>query len=101
MEVDEQVWSAVLEAVEETNRPLSEEHRIGEDPGTVLLGDGSKLDSLGLVSLIVAIEGRLRDRLGVTLALVDGQALDSAQSPFRTLESLARHVESKLKEIAG
>jgi acyl carrier protein len=48
-----------------------------------LFGPQSRFDSLGLVSLIVAVEQEISACTGRTLALADERALSQTRSPFR------------------
>ncbi|MFA4943161.1 MAG: acyl carrier protein [Lentisphaeria bacterium] len=63
---------------------------------TVLFGRNGTLDSLGLVTLIVAIEGELDARWGVALTLADERALSLQHSPFRTVGRLADYILGRL-----
>jgi len=67
-----------------------------EEPGvdTPLFGRNGLLDSLGLVSLVVALEQVIEDRYGVALSLADEKALSQAHSPYRTVASLASYAEA-------
>ena len=56
---------------------------------TVLLGEGGCLDSLGLVTLVVALEEAIEDRYSKVVALADEKAFSEDRSPFRTVGSLA------------
>ncbi len=70
-------------------------------PETVIFGPGGKLDSLGLVQLIVAIEQELGESFDVDLTLADERALSEARSPFRTLGSLIEFVGRRMQEESG
>jgi acyl carrier protein len=65
-------------------------------PDTPLIGPEAALDSLGLVTLIVTIEGRVTDDLGRTVTLASEKAMSRSQSPFRTLGTLAAHLDELL-----
>ena len=56
---------------------------------TPLLGRDGVLDSLGLVSLVVALEQTVEDAYGVSVSLADERALSERHSPFRTIGTLA------------
>ncbi len=58
---------------------------------TPLMGKSSGLDSLGLVNLIVDVEGRLLDDFDVEITLADERAMSQKHSPFRTVGSLAAY----------
>jgi acyl carrier protein len=67
-------------------------------PETALLGSGSMLDSLALVTLVVSIEGQLADKAGVPIALANERALSQRASPFRTVATLAAYIQALLDE---
>lgn len=60
-------------------------------PQAELFGEDGLLDSVGLVSLIVAVEQEIEDELGVHVALADERALSQRNSPYRTVASLAEY----------
>ena len=64
----------------------------------VLFGLGGALDSLGLVNLIVAIEGKIEDELGRSVVLASEKAMSERQSPFRTVGTLVAFVTSLLAD---
>lgn len=88
----------IAEAIEELNLQLDEEKQIEALPETVLFGRGGKLDSLGLVNLIVLVEEKVFDASGVQVALADERAISQKDSPFRTMRRLAEYIDTLLKE---
>ena len=64
---------------------------------TRLFGDEGVLDSMGLVSLIVAVEQEIEDRHGVAVALADEKALSQSRSPYRTIGTLAEYAGAGLE----
>ena len=56
---------------------------------TALFGEEGLLDSVGLVSLVVAVEQAIEDELGIQVALADEKALSQSASPYRTVGTLA------------
>jgi acyl carrier protein len=56
---------------------------------TALFGREGILDSLALVSLVVAVEQAIEDELGVSVSLADAKALSQRHSPYRTIGALA------------
>lgn len=92
------VLSAVLEAVTEFNEQLDGEHKLELDPETRLLGKSSKLDSFGLVNLIVVVEEKLYDKFDQPITLADERAMSQERSPFRSVQSLAEYAYTLLSE---
>jgi acyl carrier protein len=88
----EAVLSLVVHTLGDVMRARARELPAALDEDTPLLGRGSVIDSLGLVTLIVEIEQRLEERHGIIVTLADERAMSRRDSPFRTVGSLAHHV---------
>ena len=88
----ENIVAAIYRAVDWINGELPPDRQLIKARETRLLGSQSVLDSMHLVSLIVAIEREVEDMFGVTLTLVDERALSMKESPFRSIQSLADYV---------
>jgi D-alanine--poly(phosphoribitol) ligase subunit 2 len=56
-----------------------------------LFGQNGFLDSINLVSLIVAVEQGIEDRYAVAISLADEKAFSQKKSPFRSVEALAAY----------
>jgi acyl carrier protein len=65
------ILAAIYRGVDWINGDLPRERQLSKTPGTPLIGSQSVLDSIRLVSLIVAVEREMEDKLGVTLTLAD------------------------------
>jgi acyl carrier protein len=65
---------------------------------TPLFGRQGILDSLGLVSLVVAVEQAIEDECGMSVSLADDKAMSQQHSPYRTVGSLAEYA-SRLLEL--
>jgi len=94
----DRILHAVLQAVDEVNAQLPPTQQLEKDCATILLGKSGKLDSLGLVSLIVATEDKLLDEFGVSVTLADERAMSQAKSPFRTIGALADYIATVMPE---
>lgn len=65
-------------------------------PETALLGRNGVVDSLGLVSVIVAVEQAISDQLGLSVSLADERAFSQKSSPFRSVGTLAAYAAEVL-----
>jgi acyl carrier protein len=95
------VTDAVYSAVDDLNEILGADERLEKSPDVALIGTEAKLDSLGLVNLIVLVEEKVQQRFGVGITLVDERAMSQSKSPFRTLGSLTEFVEEQMADHAG
>ena len=88
----ENIVAAIYRAVDWINGELPPDRQLIKARETRLLGSQSVLDSMHLVSLIVAIEREVEDTFGVALTLADERALSMKESPFRSIQSLADYI---------
>ncbi len=61
----------VYEAIDVVNHQLPRERRLAKSPDTVIVGAGGPLDSLGIVTFVVALEEKASDALGRPVTLLD------------------------------
>jgi acyl carrier protein len=95
------VEQAVMMVVERLNDELPDTQKLDISLSTVLFGKEGKLDSLGLVRLIVATEEQIEEEFGVPISLADEHAMSQEQSPFATLSSLVDYINLRLSEQNG
>lgn len=96
--MNERIVQAIYKAVDEVNEQLPKEYRIEKSMETALFGRTGSLDSLGLVSMIVAVEQKIEEEFGVAIVLADEKVLSQQTSPFQTIGTLVNHVSMLLKE---
>jgi acyl carrier protein len=96
--MDKQIENAIYSAIDQVNQHLPAAMTLSKSPSQPLMGTGSKLDSIALVNLIVAVEQSLQDLLGVPLSLVDERAFSMTRSPFRDVESLGLYIQELMNE---
>jgi len=63
-----------------------------------LFGGKGKLDSLGLVSFVVATEQEIEEEFGVPISIADERAMSQKNSPFKTLGTFADYISLLLEE---
>lgn len=86
--VDTEIAAVVAEAIERLNETLTDRPAVDSHTGTVLIGDGGALDSIGLVLLIAAIEEEVERRWQLRVSLIDLVAADTRVP--RTVGDLTR-----------
>ena len=92
------IENVVINTIREINEQLPQEQQLGQSTETVLYGKNGKLDSLGLVNLLVIIEQNIEDEYDVSITIADERAMSQKHSPFRTIGSLADYIEMLLKQ---
>jgi acyl carrier protein len=95
---NDKIIQLIYEVVDKINEQLEEEQKLERSADTVLFGRSGKLDSIGLVNLIVATEEIIEDEFGVTITIADERAMSQKKSPFRTIGSLTNYVLMLLEE---
>ena len=94
----EKIQQSIYNSIDSLNAQLPNEGHIEKSNNTALFGSGSKLDSLGLINLIVAVEQNIEDKFDVTITLADERAMSQEKSPFRTVGTLTDYIEILLGE---
>ena len=97
----EDIERIVFDSVEELNASLPEERRLPAAAETRLIGEGGRLDSIGLVDLILSVEAKVQGTVGAAITIADEKAFSQAQSPFLTLGTLTDYVTSLLQGSDG
>ncbi|MBI3029544.1 MAG: acyl carrier protein [Candidatus Rokubacteria bacterium] len=92
--------SLILNAVQELGEHNGVPLPTALDGDTPLFGRDGLLDSLGLVTLVVAVEQAIEDELGVSVSLADERALSQRASPYRTVGALADYAGSLIRAAA-
>ena len=96
--MQKKIIDLIFDTIDKFNDEYSHEIQLEKSSHTALLGQGSKLDSLGLINLIVAVEQNVEDKFDITITLADERAMSQEISPFRTVGSLADYIEMILVE---
>ena len=94
----EKIQQSIYNSIDSLNAQLPNEGHIEKSNNTALFGSGSKLDSLGLINLIVTVEQNIEDEFDVTITLADEKAMSQKHSPFRTIGSLIDYTQILLEE---
>lgn len=85
------VLQSVYQAVDAVNEQLPPQDAISKTPTAPLYGGSGPLDSLGLVSLVFALEAQIETDFGRTLSLMAESTATAGRDdndPFRTVDSL-------------
>jgi hypothetical protein len=91
----DEILAVMYECVDEVNAQLPSKMRLAKARDTVLVGEGGALDSLTLITFLVAVEDAIANRSGVLLGILDLLVL-TEDGPFRTMGSLAGMISERL-----
>jgi hypothetical protein len=82
----------VYRAIDAVNSQLPPDQQIEKAPGTILFDAGGVLDSMGFIELALRIQDVVLAECRLPIAVADNSLLESASSPFRTVETLVQHL---------
>ena len=93
------IENVIYNAVQELNEQLSQQQQLAQSTETVLFGKDGKLDSLGLVNILVIIEQNIEDDFDVSITMADEKAMSQKYSPFRTIGTLTNYINMFLIDM--
>ena len=65
------ISACILKAIDQVNLTLDADRLLGKEPGAVVFGSHSPLDSLGAINLISAVERELERETAHSVSLLD------------------------------
>lgn len=94
----EQIVQSIYAVIEDINLEIPENMKLKKSLNTILFGEGSSLDSLGLVNLVVASEQKILEDFDAPISISDERAISQKNSPFRTVETLVDYIGLLIEE---
>jgi acyl carrier protein len=88
----------VVSQLRELIETLQADEQFEVNENTILFGNGSSIDSLSLVSLIVDLEMVFSDDHEFDLSLTDDRAMTREISPFDNVNSLVDYINELINE---
>jgi len=87
----------VNEAIDELNSMLPAEDKLEKTDSTILLrSKGGKLDSLGLVNLVVITEQKVAEKTGKNIGLTNFETFASINDSINDVDSFKDYINNKL-----
>lgn len=93
----EKILDLVLNSLKAYFEENNEVVDLSEGEQTKLFGGDGVLDSIGLVSYIVAVEEALEDEFNISIVLADEKAMSRRTSPFSRISYLADYILEVIK----
>lgn len=87
----------IYEVIDEMNSELEADSQIQKNPDSVIFGQDSVLDSMGLIHFITAVEEKLEEQTGNFISIADEKAMSLQSSPFKTVGTLRDYLNSLLQ----
>ena len=84
----------IFNAIKDYNDEVEEKNILPLSLDLELFGKDGRLDSLGLVNLIMCIEEKFEEHTGSSIVIADEKAMSQSNSPFRSVNTLAEYMAS-------
>ncbi len=98
--MEQKILDLIFQIANEFNEQLENKIATHQGRDAHLYGRNGVLDSLGLVSFVMAVEQSVESEFSVTVTLADEKALSQQNSPFQTIGSLADYIKNLLEEAS-
>jgi len=95
--MNEKVKAAIYSAIDEINKQLPNENRLDKSLDTVVIGPESKIDSLGIVNLIVTIEENIEENCAIAISLTEDTTIFAEDNQSQTVASLCEEIGKMLE----
>jgi len=96
--MNEKITRMLFNVIDELNQLQPREEHLTKDLQAPLAGEFGRLDSAGLINLIVLTEQKAAQELGRPILLTDDRTMSQINVVFRTLGSLADYIHLLLNE---
>lgn len=94
----QEITAIVINQVDQLNETFPDAQKINVNENTVLFGNGSSIDSLSLVSIIVDLEMLFTTENGHDISLTDDRAMAREKSPFTNITTLVDYIFELINE---
>ncbi len=92
----DRILEIVFEGIDEINLQRKPAERLQKSETTALFGEGSQLDSLGLVNFAAQVEQRIETEFDRSISIIEQLAGDSGENPLRNIGTLVVYLEKVL-----
>ena len=87
----------IYSSIKEVNKQQSPSNQLKLDINEYLISDKSSIDSLGLITLLINIEGAVSKNYNKNINLIEEELISEIDTPFETIGSLAKWLQSNVK----
>lgn len=86
----------IYTAIDEVNKQQPPEYVLKKEKDEFLISEESAIDSLGLITLLINIEDKIQNEFDIKLDLVEENLISEQNTPFKTLDGLAKWLEKNV-----
>tara|TARA_B100001093_G_C26704852_1_gene960740 strand:- start:22 stop:330 length:309 start_codon:yes stop_codon:yes gene_type:complete len=94
------IMKCIYDSIDEWNERSKAESKLEKKDTTILMGENSKLDSLGIVNFIVTVEEKIEDEFDQSILLADEKAMSTKNSPFSNVVNLSKYISNLLENVS-
>ena len=95
-----EITEAIFRAIDQVNRQLRK-NKLEKSEDAILIGESGKLDSLGLITFIVAVEEEIEEASGMSISLTTQTPGFRKDNPFTTVRKLAEFINVHFHELVN
>jgi acyl carrier protein len=92
------IIALIYKYLDEFNSQREIDDKLEKSEKTILYGQESGLDSIGLANLIIKVEGAVYKTFKVQIDMTNESVFSLNENPFRTVNSLAEYIVSLINE---
>lgn len=89
------IENLIYETIDDINLQTPSNQRLEKSPTTIIVGEGSSLDSLGIVNFFVSLEEKVTSSTGQSISLLSDDVFVNQDSPLKTVAQIEHYI-SKL-----
>lgn len=91
-----QIRDIVISKVKAVSETLPADQQFEVDDDTVLFGEGSNIDSLSLVSVVVDLETSFSEDHDFVISLTDDNAMTRKVSPYESVRNMVDYIDEMI-----
>lgn len=94
----DKIEKSIFKAIDEVNQQLLDQQAIEKKYETALTGNATKVGSMSLISLLLAVEEEIENTFNINLNLLGEENLSKQNDPFESIETLINYVSHLLTQ---
>jgi acyl carrier protein len=89
------IKECIVKTLEQNGKPFDQ---VELSAKTQIFGEDSVVDSLDLIGIIVALEGKVKELTDKDITVINEESIVSGETPFESIESLANLVFARIND---
>lgn len=94
---NENFLELIYGSIKEVNKQIAPKNHLKLKVNEYLVSDKSPIDSLGLITLLIHIEGEISKKFNQNINLIEEELISEVDTPFETIGSLAEWLKDNVK----